>query len=83
MKNSTHSWDGVFGHGEWGMGHGAWRRSCFLPNTSLREAAPTTTLSTSAQCLKGWGEQPRPPTLGMEFPADFNKPLWKRYPTLG
>ncbi|MBD2728044.1 hypothetical protein H6G96_17395 [Nostoc sp. FACHB-892] len=22
MKNSTHFWDGVFGHGEWGMGHG-------------------------------------------------------------
>ncbi|MEH1901514.1 MAG: hypothetical protein V7L04_08885 [Nostoc sp.] len=22
MKNSTHSWVGVFGHGEWGMGHG-------------------------------------------------------------
>ena len=22
IKNSTHSWDGVFGHGEWGIGHG-------------------------------------------------------------
>ncbi|MHC5828600.1 MAG: hypothetical protein ACYT04_75050, partial [Nostoc sp.] len=26
-----------------------------------------------ALCPKGWGEQPRPPTLGMEFPAAFNK----------
>jgi len=22
IKNSTHSWDEVFGHGEWGIGHG-------------------------------------------------------------
>ncbi|MEH2458913.1 hypothetical protein [Nostoc sp.] len=77
MKNSTHK---GMGHGAWGMGHGAWGMGhgvkYSMPNTSLREAAPmaylgfttSTPLSTSRR-----GEQPRPPTLGMEFPAAFNQ----------
>ncbi|MEH1910381.1 hypothetical protein [Nostoc sp.] len=40
IKNSTHSWVGVFGHG-------AWRRSCFLPN------APSGALSNLDHPLKG------------------------------
>jgi len=50
------------------MGHGAWRMKIItMPNTSLRETAPTTslrdatrTLSTSAQCPMPNAQCPMP-----------------------
>ncbi|MCC5624476.1 hypothetical protein LC574_25555 [Nostoc sp. CHAB 5715] len=70
MKNSTHSWVGVFGHGEWGMGEAV--RSWGLPKWSNCRHGKELPMP-NAQCPKSAGGYPSPPTLGLEFPADFHE----------
>ncbi|MHC5935573.1 hypothetical protein [Nostoc sp.] len=53
--------DGVFGHGEWG--------TCTERCRSMEHSEEVA----NAQCPKRRGGYPSPPTLGMEFLADFNE----------
>ncbi|MHC5936871.1 hypothetical protein [Nostoc sp.] len=60
MKNSTHSWVGVFGHGEWGTCTERCRSMGHREELPISNAQATGRLSLSTH-------------KGMKFPAAFDK----------
>jgi hypothetical protein len=68
MKNSTHEGMVFLGIGNWTRGMGK-----NIPMTAVRESGnPPIALPPLCPMPQAAGE-PRPPTLGMEFPAAFNE----------